>query len=45
MDCQTVVEAVKQVQVLICCHEGYEVEKIRALEFILFVIGKEQKKK
>ena len=45
LDCQTVAEAVKQVQDLICCHEDYEIEKIRALEFILFVIGKEQKKK
>ena len=45
LGCQTVAEAVKQVQDLICCHEGYEVEKIRALEFMLFAIGKEQKKK
>ena len=41
LDCQTVAEAVKQVQDLICCHAGYEVEKIRALEFMLFVIGRE----
>ena len=40
LDCQTVAEAVNQVQDLICCHAGYKVEKIRALEFILFVRGK-----
>ena len=45
LDCQTVAEAVKQVQNLICCHAGDEVEKFRALEFMLFVIGKEQKKR
>ena len=45
LDCQTVAEAVKQVQDLFCCHAGYKVEKIRALELMLFVIGKEQKKK
>ena len=40
VDCQTVAEAVKQVQELIYRYAEYEVEKIRALEFILFVRGK-----
>ena len=40
VDCQTVAEAVKEVQDLFCCHAKYKVEKIRALEFILFVRGK-----
>ena len=43
LDRQTVAEAVKQVQDLVCCYAGYEVEKIRALEFMLFAIGKEKK--
>ena len=44
VDCQTVAEAVKKVQDLIFCHAGYEVGKIRTLEFMLFVIGKEKKR-
>ena len=44
LDCQTVAEAVKQVQDLFCCHAGYEVEKIRAMEFIFFVRGKQNEK-
>ena len=43
VDCQTVSEAVKQVQDLFCLHAKYKVEKIRALEFILFIRGKRKK--
>ena len=42
--CQTVAEAVKMVQDLVCYHAGYEFEKIRALEFMLFVRGKQNEK-
>ena len=44
VDCETVAEAVKQVQDLFCYHAGYKVVKIRALEFMLFVIGKQNEK-
>ncbi len=40
LESQTVVEALNTVQNLFCRYAGYKVGKIRALEFMLFVIGK-----
>ena len=43
VDRQAVAKAVKKVQDLFCRCAGYKVEKIRALEFILFVAEKSKK--